>query len=104
MDSECGARTCSLVDFRGELARFSVEHISDNHLRAFADEESRLGCALAAGAAGDQCDFFFEPIHDVRASRAYEALCPGSSGLAASRLLRPRTRSVSAFIIRSSSI
>jgi hypothetical protein len=88
---------------RGELARFGIEDVADNHFRAFADEESGLGCALAAGAAGDQCDFFFKPVHvcvppvcaDERggdasfrssnSSEAYEMQGEGSSEWAASR-------------------
>ena len=47
----------------GELGAVVVEHVTDEHARAFGDERLRLGRALTTGGAGDDRDLAVEPSH-----------------------------------------
>ena len=53
------------VDVFGGLATLVVEHVADNDLGAFADEEAGFGSALSSRTAGNQRDFTFESIHRI---------------------------------------
>jgi hypothetical protein len=42
-----------------------VEHVADNDLGAFSDEEASFGSPLSSRTAGNQRNFTFESIHRI---------------------------------------
>src|SRR5215469_6994011 len=51
--------------FGCQLAAFRLDHIANDDLGSFRDEQASLGCTLPACSSTDEYDFPFEAIHFV---------------------------------------
>jgi len=53
------------TQFGCKPAAFCLEHVANNHLRSFADEQPSLGGTLSARSPTDEYDFVFQTIHSI---------------------------------------